>query len=94
MARRWTKRRLVIYALQRAIEYEYTYLDAVGGDTEEGRDTQAMIERFRNMLEYVTGNRATLAEMLDDKMMENTKLVSIREVEKMAERGEIQVRKF
>ena len=80
---RWTRKQIVRHALERAIEYEYTYLDAVGGETPEGKDTYEMIKRFRRVLEIMTGSRKTLAEVLDDELMRNTKMIGAHEVTKV-----------
>jgi hypothetical protein len=42
-----------------------------------------MIERFRNLLEMITGSRATLAEVLDDEIMRNAVTVGAHEVAKI-----------
>ena len=81
MGERWTDKRVMIHALARAVEYEYTYLDAIGGfDEEQERDTLQSIKRFRRVLKRLTGNEMTISEIYDDEVTGKAKMVSIQEI--------------
>lgn len=73
---RWTDRRVVIDALERAIEYEFTYLDAVAGDDAMCAKTEEMIARYRRVLERLSGRKTTMKEIYDQEVIANCPTVS------------------
>ena len=80
-----TDRKAVLVALSTAIEYEKTFLDAVGSSDDDARShSLKLIGAWRRVQEKYTGSRLSVAELFDEDRMADTRMVGIVELRQMA----------
>lgn len=84
-----TDRKAVLVALSTAIEYEKTFLDALGGSDDDARShSLKLIGAWRRVQEKYTGSRLSVAELFDEERMAKTRLVGLAELREMAAQKE------
>jgi predicted transcriptional regulator len=86
---RLTDKRVALIAISDAIDYNQELLDGTPRSDPNFSHVQGIIAAMRRLNAKISGGTLTIRELIHADVMDNTKNVSIREVSKMIDSGEM-----
>lgn len=90
MSERMTDKQTILNALDDAIQWQTEFRSAnLGFDQEQVLDAEKRIAAYRRVLGRITGGQATVREIVDMFALRGTKPLSIQEIRRKIETGEI-----